>query len=166
MVPLLVAAGAISVFGKLQEGIFAKRAGSLANKEFNLQADTVLQQRGLDIEYNREMQSARRGSMRAMSARGGVDVDSGSAFELQLAQTRFDAITNSRMLFDAQLTARQLRFQGAQAKAAGKQAFQQSILSSFGSVANVMAVGAGANTAPIGAGSGVIAGPRQATGQF
>lgn len=146
MLPLLVAAGAVSVFGKLQEGLFAKQQGVIANREFNLQADTVLQQRSLDVQYNQEMQSARRGSMRAALARGGVDVDSGSAFELQLAQSRFDAITNSRMLFDAQLTARQLRFQGSQQKAAGKQAFQQSILSSFGSVANVMAVSAGGNT--------------------
>lgn len=148
MVPLLIAGGAISVFGQLQQGSFAKKMGKIADQELGQQADMVLRQRSLDVQYLNETQRARRGGQIASFARGGVDVNAGSAFEFNLAQTRFDSITKSRMLFEAQLQARQLRFQGEQARAAGKQAQTQSILSAFGTVANTMALSASVGSAP------------------
>lgn len=145
-VPLLMAAAAVSVFGKIQSGLFARKQGRIAEEELNLQADILLQQRAKDVQFLSEAQAARRGGITGKFAASGVDVNSGSAFDTLLAQSRFDSVERSRLLFESQLQARQLRFQGASARAAGQRALTQSVFSSFGSIANVAAAGQGGAT--------------------
>lgn len=143
MLPFLAAAGAASVFGHIVEGISAFEMGQLTNAEAKMNAGLIIGEKVKDLKMLAEAQDARRSQAKAHFAAGGIDVNSGSAFEFDLAQSRIDARLRSRQMFQAELQARQTRFQGKMAKYQGKMKLFNSVLSAFGSAGQVAAVGMG-----------------------
>lgn len=131
----LIAATTLSGVSTLATGLQARQQGKYEQAQANADADAIEAAGLVEAKRVREIGKRQRGAARAALAGSGVNVDMGTATDLQqeiTAAAEQDAMT---AILNGSNTGRQLRAEGRMSALRGRQAFGGSLLAAGGDAA-------------------------------